>query len=251
MALLALLFASLSAQGEVTQRGGLRISLDAQLRPRRLPRKGGAPVAVAVVSRLTTTDRSVPPPLKSLRIEINRHGRLDNTGLPECRIGQIQPATTARALAACRSALVGRGRFSLDVLLGSQERYPTTGRLLLFNGRLKGDQVLFGQFYAAHPFANSFVIPFRIEHQDHGSYGITLDGTFPPAFTDWGHVTGLDLRLARRYRYRRARHSFLSAVCPAPAGFDLVSFPLVRVSFALAGGTRFSSTLTRNCRARR
>lgn len=247
---LALLFAVLSAHGEVIQRGNLRISLAAELQPNRLPRRGGAPVAVSIDSRLATTDRSEPPSLRSLRIEINRHGRLDTNGLPECKIAQIQPATTARALASCRAALVGRGSFSLDVLLGSQEAYPTTGRLLLFNGRWQSRPALLGQFFAAHPFANSFVIPFRVEQLGRGRYGIALSARFPPAFINWGHVTALQMRLSRRFRYRGARHSFLSAGCPAPAGFDLVSFPLARVSFDFNDGARLSSTVTRRCRTR-
>ena len=68
-----------------------------------------------------------------MRIELNRHGRLETAGLPECRVSKIQPASTARALRACRPALVGKGAFSVDAVLGGQEPYPSTGTLLVFN----------------------------------------------------------------------------------------------------------------------
>jgi hypothetical protein len=239
---------SAAARAELVQKGSLRIATSAKISPHALPRGKSAPVAVSLASKLTTTDGSVPPALKELRIELNRHGRLDTTGLPECRAEQIQPASTQRALSACRASLLGRGSFSVDVVLGSQEPYPTKGRLLLFNGRYKGHSALLGQVYAARPFASSFLIPFAISHLRHGSYGIALTAALPKAFTSWGHITALSLRLARRYSYRGERHSFISAGCPAPDGFSGALFALARTRLAFAGGKRIGQTLTGGCR---
>jgi hypothetical protein len=237
------------AGAEVVQQGTLRIGLNAKLQPSHLPRAGSKPIAVSISSRLTTTDQSVPPPLKSMRIELNRHGRLDTEGLPECHISQIQTASSATALKACRPALVGRGSFSIDVVLGGQVPYPTAGRLLLFNGRYRGRPALLAQIYAAHPFANSFVIPFRIERLPHGRYGIVLAARLPAAFTSWGHITALQMRLSRHYRYRGRAHSFLSAGCPAPRGVSQASFPLARASLAFVGAVQISQALSSSCRA--
>lgn len=249
-AIAVLVWSAVPTPAEVTQQGDLRVSVEAKLSPRRLPRTGTAPIAVSLDGQIATTDGSVPPPLKTLRIELNRHGRLDTAGLPECRIGEIHPASTARALAACRRSLVGRGGFSVDVILGGQRPYPTKGRLLLFNGHYRGRPALLGQIYSAHPFANSFVIPFRIERSGQGRYGIALAATLPRAFTSWGHVTGLRLRLARRYSYRGRAHSVISAGCPAPKGFSGALFPLARTTFGFAGGEKLTSTLTSGCRVR-
>jgi hypothetical protein len=251
LALAALGLTVLSAQAEVVQKGSLRMSVHAELRPHHLPRSGHAPIAVSIASRLATTDGSVPPPLKKMRIEFNRGGRLDTVGLPECKLDQIQPASTMAALRACRPALVGEGSFSVDVVLGGQDPYPTTGRLLLFNARYKGRPAVLGQIYSPHPFANSFVIPLAITQPKHGPYGIALSGTLPRAFTSWGHITALQLHLARRYRYKGASHSFLSGACPAPKGFSGAVFSLARTSFTFAGGRQLTSALTGNCTVRR
>jgi hypothetical protein len=250
LALIGLGLAAGIARAELAQEGTLRVSVAAGLRPSRLPRRGRAPVAVSIATRLTTTDGSVPPQLKTLRIELNRHGRLDTAGLPECRSAQIQPASTARALAACGGALVGRGRFSVDVVLGSQEPYPTSGRLLVFNGPHKGRPALLGQIYSTHPFANSFVIPFAISRRRSGRYGIVLTANLPKAFTSWGHVTGMRLRLGRRYTYKGRSRSFASAGCPAAEGFPGALFPLARTSFSFADGKTLSETLVSTCRVR-
>jgi hypothetical protein len=235
---------------EVTQKGVVRLGVSGKLSPHRLPRSGAAPIAVSVNWKIATTDGSAVPQLKKLGIEINRNGRLDFTGLPICPYERIQTASSARALAACRSALVGDGSFSADIALKGQEPYSTRGRLLVFNGESHGRSVLLGQLYSPHPFATSFVITFAVDKLGHGPYGTALTATLPKALASWGNLTAIDMKLSRRYTYRGERHSFISGSCPAPTGFSGAVFPLSRTSFDFAGGTTLSSTLTDTCKVR-
>jgi hypothetical protein len=239
-----------TARAEVVQRGNLRVTVGAELSPKRLPRVGAAPIAVTVGGRIATTDGRLPPQLRSMRIELNRLGRLETTGLPRCRESEIQPASTARALAACRGSLVGQGSFSADVVLGTQQPYPSKGRLLIFNGTYKGRPALLGQIYSAHPFASSFVIPFAIGQRGHGRYGTVLSAELPPAFIRWGYLTGLTMRLGRRYSHDGHSHSVLSAGCPAPEGFPSATFPVARVSFGFQDQT-LGAALIGSCGVRR
>lgn len=251
LALPAVLCAVSVAGANVVQSGGLRVSLDGKLRPTKLPRKGAAPISVAVGWDISTADGSAPPKLKSLQIEINRHGRLDYTGLPSCPYPKIQPASTQRALAGCRHSLVGRGTFTAEISLhGQEESYETMGKLLFFKGERKRKTVLYGQIYSAHPFATSFVIPFAIKAKRKGTYGTVLAATLPKALRSWGNLTGIEMKLKRTYGYRGHRHSFLSAGCPAPKGLRRASFKLARTSFAFSGGKKISSTVSGNCKAR-
>lgn len=248
--LLAALGAAALAQAEIAQRGGVQVKVSGALSPHRLPREGLAPVAVSVAGRITSVGQEPLPQLRELRIEINRHGRLDQHGLPTCEEDQIQPASTGRALAACRRSLVGQGHFWANIVLAGQAPYPTRGRLLVFNGLSKGKSVLLGQIYAPRPFATSFVIPFEMQRLRHGPYGTALTAFLPEALGSWGYVTAIELTLSRRYTYRGRRHSYVSAGCPAPKGFGKASFPLTRTSFSFAGGRRITSTLTRQCGVR-
>jgi hypothetical protein len=235
---------------EVTQKGSVRVAVSGRFSPRRLPRKGAAPISVLVGGQISSTDGARAPRLKSLSIELNRHGQIDHEGLPICAYEAIQPASTQRALSACRPALVGEGNFEAEITLAGQEPYPTKGKLLVFNGRSKGKPVLFGQIYAARPFATSFVIVFAIKKLTKGAYGTELSAELPHAMGSWGNLTAIQMRLSRRYSYKGARYSYLSAGCPAPTGFDQVSFPLARASFGFEEGKILSSVLTRSCRAR-
>jgi hypothetical protein len=238
------------AAAEIVQKGSLRLAVGARLHPSRLPREGSQPVAVSIGAQLTTADQSVPPPVKALRIELNKHGTVSTVGLPICQVSQIQPASSERALKACRPALVGTGSFSVDVVLGGKESYQTRGRLLVFNGHYGGRPALLGQIYSARPFANSFVIPFRIRKLNHGPYGVQMSAALPAAFTAWGHITSLNLRLARRYSYSGARHSFISAGCPAPPGVARVPFQLAHVAFLFTRGGVLGETVYSSCQAR-
>jgi len=246
---LSLLLAAI-AHAEVSQKRGLRVTVSGDLSPRALPRSGVAPVAVAVAGRISTTDGSEPPQLKTLRIEFNRNGRLDQAGLPICRVDQIQPASSARALSACRGSLVGQGRFSANIVLSGQHPYPTKGRLLVFNGTDRGRPALLGQIYAPRPFATSFVIVFTIQKLRRGPYGTALTASLPEALGDWGYVTGISLRLSRRFTHAGGSRSFLSAGCPAPKGFGGASFPLARTGFAFSDGRKLDVTLNRSCGVR-
>lgn len=232
----------------IAQKGALRVKVTGKLSPKRLPRRGAAPIAVSVGGRVTTTDASHPPRLRALRIELNRHGRLDATGLPTCPYERIQPASTSRALAACRAALVGKGTFTADISLAGQEPYPSKGKLLAFNGMQGGRPVIFAQIYSPHPFATSFVIVFEIRRLGRGEFGTALDAELPEALGSWGNLTGLQMTLSRRYTHRGERRSYLSAGCPAPQGFPGANFPLARASFGFEGGTELASTLTSTCK---
>ncbi len=176
LALSLLAIGAVGAGAVVTQKGNLRVKVSGTISPNTLPRTGAAPIAVSVAGQVSTVDQSFPPQLKVLKIEINRNGRLDYQGLPLCAAHEIQPATNERALSACRAALVGQGTFNAYIVLKGQEPYPASGRLLLFNGREGGHQVLLGHIYITQPFASSFLIPFQISANRHGQYGTTLTG---------------------------------------------------------------------------
>jgi hypothetical protein len=234
----------------VAQKGTLRVSVSGKLAPKRLPRDGAAPISVSVGGQISTVDKSLPPQLKTLRIELNKEGKLDSRGLPICNYDAIQPGSSSRALSACSASLVGQGSFTADITLAGQEPYPTKGKLLVFNGTEKGKPVLYGHIYSPKPFATSFVIVFKVQKLGKGTYGTALDAPLPAAMDAWGRLTGLQMTLSRRYSYKGKQRSYISAGCPAPKGFPGAVFPLARTEFTFEGGTKLNSVLTSNCKAR-
>jgi hypothetical protein len=250
IALIAILALAVLARAQTTQNGNLRVTVSGRLAPKKLPRTGVAPISVSVGGQIATTDETLPPTLKTIQIELNRHGRLDYKGLPTCNYGRIQPGSSSHALAGCRSSLVGEGTFSADITLSGQEPYPTQGKLLVFNSTKGGKPVLYGHIYSAHPFATSFVIIFKVSELKKGTYGVALNAPLPKAMKSWGRLTGLSMTLNRRFNYKGQSHSYISSGCPAPKGFSATPFPLARTSFAFDGGAELSSVLMGECKVR-
>lgn len=248
--LIALTFTALAA-AETSIIGNLQLSVTAKISPKRLPRKGRSPVAVSVGWKIASTDESKPPVLETVKLEINRHGVLDVTGLPTCPYDKIQPASTQRALANCRPALVGGGTFTALVGLENQESYVSKGKMVVFNGTQGRKPVLFGHIYTDTPFAASFVIVFKIDRKKQGAYGTTLTAKMPGNLRRWGNLTEVSMRLSRTYGYQGRKRSFISAGCPALKGTSLALFRLARTTFDFTGGDGISSTLTETCKVRR
>ena len=246
MALLCLALASL-ASAETIQKGNLRISFDGEITPNKLPRKGTAPVAVAVDTKISATKGELAQ-LKQIQIAINRFGVLDSTGLPKCQITDIQPATTEKALEACRGSLVGQGRFSATVSLSRQASFPSEAKLYAYSGTYKGKPAILAHAYGSKPVPTSFTLPFIIGRSK-GEFGTTLTANIPPS--EDSYITAIDLTLKRSYSFKGKQRSFASAGCPAPKGFPGASFSFAKASYSFVGGKKLSSTLTRSCRARR
>ncbi|HET8954510.1 MAG TPA: hypothetical protein VFN18_02500 [Solirubrobacterales bacterium] len=238
------------ATAAVIQSDGLRITALAQVIPYKLPRDKLAPIAVFVGGHLTTATGGIPPQLRELTVRVNRHGLLQSKGLPACRIDQIQPATTERALAACGPALIGSGQFWAHIILPDQRPYPTRGRLLIFNGRRGAHPTLLAQIYTAHPFNSSFVIAFSIRRVSRGPYGTELQASLPQALGDWGYLDRIKLTLKRKYRYRGKELSYFNAACPAPRGAKFASFSLAYVEFEFAGRKPIGATVDKSCGVR-
>ena len=238
-----------ASSSEIVQKRGVRVRFDGKLTPRALPRHGMAPVGIAVDAEIAATGDAAAPKLSKIAIAINRNGQFTTQGLPVCRLDQIQPSTTANALAACRGSLVGEGHFSANVKLPEQSPFPSAGKVLAFNGRLHAKPAILAHIYGTQPAPTSTVLPFLIRGS-HGTYGTILEAALPRATGDWGYVTGLKMTLRRRFDYRGKGRSYLSAGCPAPAGFASAAFPLARTSFAFAGGPTLVSVLNRSCKAK-
>jgi hypothetical protein len=241
-----LLIAAL-ASGAVVQQGNLRITVQSQIQPYKLPRTGTAPIAVFLSGHVGSVDGTVPPQLQRMKVEVNRHGLLQSHGLPVCPLGEIAASSSSRALSSCGDAEIGSGRFWATIVLPDQRPYPTRGKLLVFNGRKGGRPALFAHIYTNKPFATSFVIAFTIKRISQGPYGTELAASFPQALGSWGFVDRIKLTLRREYTYKGHQRSYFNAGCPAPSGTDRTVFPLAVASFYFAQAKPIVLGVNKSC----
>jgi hypothetical protein len=234
------------AQAEVTQEGNLRVSFEGGIAPHALPRTGTAPVRVTLTGNIRTTDGAAPPQLRTIEMAINKNGKLDYRGLPACHYHQIQPASTAEAIETCPDSVIGKGKFQANVVLPEQSPFPSSGAVIAFNGIFHGRHVVFAHVYGTEPLPQSNVLVFELGRTS-GLYRTTLTAQLPQVAADWGYVSGVSLSLKRTFLFKGKTKSYISAGCPAPAGFPGATFSFAKATFGFEDGRTLSSTMTRNC----
>jgi hypothetical protein len=237
------------ARGELVEHGDLFVRFQGGLAPTTLPRDSRAPIRVSVRGTVTTLSGERPPALRWISIALNRGGRLDPSGLPRCRMNELVSTGDGQALANCGDALVGRGSYLANTAFPEQLTFPASGDILAFNAVVDGRPAILAHIYGTEPVATTRIITFSIHHR-RGAYGTVLSGALPPALNRYGYVKQINLNFFRRFVYRGKPRSYLSAACPAPAGFPGAVFPFARASMGFDDGRTLSSTLTRSCRVR-
>lgn len=226
----------------------VRVAFNGWLSPQALPRAGQAPVALHLKGGVSTPHGDEPPQLRRMTIELNRHGKLSTVGLPTCPERRISNATTKGALAACRSALVGGGGFSAHIAIPTQPPFPARGKLLAFNSVRNGQRVVLAHIFGTVPVPTTQVLELVVRRVRHGTYGTNLSVKMPDLAEHWGYVTGFQLTLHRTYTYKGRLRSFISAGCPAPAGFNSALFPAARGTYYLSDGRKRSRVLDASCK---
>jgi hypothetical protein len=254
LALVAVAVLSLGALGaiasaETVQKGGIRVNFEGKLTPKSLPRSSDAPVRVSVSAKVSSGNGKTPPPMQKMSIAINKYGHLNRTGMPVCHLEDIQPATTADALAVCKRSLVGEGRFLAEVLLKGQAPFPSDGKVYAFNGEVDGRPAILAHVYGTQPAPASYTIAFMIG-QAKGTFGTTMTASLPPVKSGAGYITGIYLSLGKTFSSNGKRQSYFAASCPAPKGFSGAPFAFAKASVGFQGGRTLGTTLTRRCKVK-
>jgi hypothetical protein len=236
-----------AAQAELTERGDLFVTFKGGIDPNALPRTHLAPIAVSVAGTIKTLSGQRPPSLRQIRIELNKGGVLDSRGLPVCHYRDLRAVSPRQAMDVCGEALVGGGAYLARTAFPEQATFPSTGRILAFNGLYGGREAILAHIYGGNPVPITRIIVFHI-HRTAGTFGTILTGNLPDSLNHYGYVVGIYLKLFRRYTYTGEQRSYISAACAAPSGFGIATFPFARAAMKFADGRRLASTLTRSCR---
>jgi hypothetical protein len=238
------------AGAEQTGRPGVVVSFDGKISPRNLPRQRPAPVSLELRGSVRGTDGAPPPQLQRVEFAFGARGGLDTAGLPVCPRARLRNATQRQALARCRSALVGRGEIATEVPLDPAEPLLADAGVLAFNGRSGGRPAVWVHAYSASP-PVSFVLPFYLRRLRTGAYGVLMRSPVRHALGRWPRMRAFSVTLGRRYRAGAKLHSYLSARCPLPPRFSVLSVPVARATYYFAPRPTLTQPILRRCRVRR
>lgn len=247
IALFALSGGAMSSADSV-QRENLRVTFEADFAPHALPRDHAAPVEVSIEGKIATTDGSHPPPLRWLEVALHRSGRIYSKGLPVCSAPLLQSTSSEAAMARCGGAVVGRGNFSADVILGRE--ISASGKILAFNSRQRGKPALLLHLFAAVPVRFTLVVPLTIGHRSKGRFGTVLRAKIPRLGGGLGSITEIDLKIGRQYSFRGKRRSYASAACGVGPTLPGGVFTFAEGSFRFEAHKEIKTTLIQDCTVR-
>lgn len=228
------------AAGDVVRHDNLEISIDGGITPKKLPKKGQAPITLKVKGSIATTDGTHVPVLKTVDLQFDKHGSLYTKGLPTCNPNKLQSTLTAQAKKACGSALVGTGKVSAEIAFPEQAPFDASGPLLIFNGKPKGGKpTLIFHVYAHVPAPTTFVTQGVIS-KIHGKYGTEALINIPTIVGGQGSLTSFEATLHKTWTYKGQKKSLLLASCPTGVLY-------AHGDFKFADGTTISGNVARPC----
>jgi hypothetical protein len=237
-----LLFAG-GATAALVKVGDLVLRVDGGFTPRELPRRAFAPIDFQGHADITATGGGVPPALQHAVLEFDRDGRLSTRGLPACLPSLVENASPQQARRSCSRAIVGAGHVEALVALEGRQAVRARSLLTLFNGpRQEGKPSVVFHAQTTVPAVQTFAIVVPIERRSGGfAYRATME--VPPIAGGRGSLTHVDLKVGKRYRFRGAERSYVSARCS-----DNVLETQGRFSFA--DGTVIEGAVAKPCHVR-
>jgi len=226
------------------QAGNIVVDGEGGFTPTALPKNVDAPIVLFGNGKISTVDGELPPVLKTLEFEFDKHGSVDTTGLPKCSAGKLQATTVAVARKLCPGAIVGTGRGSAVVKFPEQAPIPASSGITLFNGPRKGrDPTIYAHAHLTVPAPTTFIVPIRIESISNGRYGYRVQADIPKIAGGAGIPISGSIRVGRKWTYKGKKHSYVNARC-ADGRLQAIG------EFSFKDGTRMKGTFLSPCQIR-
>jgi hypothetical protein len=208
------LIAAGSAYALRAEVGNTFVSATASVLPRELPQHRNAPVELTSVTRVGTKDGSMPPALRQLEFEFDKHGTIETKGLPVCTMAKLAETTPAQARKRCAGALVGTGTGKARVQLPGQEPIEISSPISFFNAPpLGGRPALIGHGYETVPAPKTLLVPMTIERVNHGRYGYRVRIEMPEIAAGYGAATLAEATMGRSFKRAGKTVGYVNAHC--------------------------------------
>jgi len=243
-ALLVLLGAG-TAEALRMRAGDLLVIGNGGFTPKRLPKDHNAPITIYGGGKISTVSGALPPILKTITLEFDRHGSVVTTGLQVCTAGKLEATRVAAARRICPRAIVGKGRGSAIINFPEQKPFKVSSPITLFNGPKKGgENTVLAHAFTTVPVPTAFVVPIVIERINKGVYGYRTEATIPKIAGGAGIPVSGSLRIGKRWTHKGKRYSYVNARC-ATGRLQ------ARGEFSFKDGTLLKGTFFRPCLVRR
>jgi hypothetical protein len=239
------LLASAGAEALQSQIGTTTVSATASFLPRTLPARPAAPVKIQNVTRIGTTNGSMPPKLSKLVFVFDKHGSVSTRGLPVCAMAKLAGTTPQLARQRCAGAVVGKGVGRAAVQLPGQPATELSSPLTFFNAPPVGGQPsLIAHAFETIPAAKTLLLPIAVERIQRGRYGYRVEIDVPEIAAGFGAATLAKATIGRTWVRDGRTVGYTNAYC---AGGRLQVYG----TLSFSDGGFFPGTLTSPCHSDR
>lgn len=227
--------------------GNLLIKINGSTSPKALPKDKLAPIGFHGSASISTRDGSHIPAALSTQLLVDKHIKLDTTGLPTCSLAELQATAPAQAMKACGDALLGKGTSTAQVQFPEQAPFEAKGPLFAFNGPPSGggyggsgynEQLYY--VYADVPVPTALIAVGKVSKAT-GAYGYKISISIPRIAGGAGSFHSAEFTINRKWTYKGKKHSFLNAEC-ANGRFD------AQVEAIFGDGTDITGKVVQACR---
>lgn len=238
-----------ASYGTTVTAGNLVIHLKAALTPNTLPKNKMTPIAFHASASVATTDGSHVPPAQTVHLQVDKHFRIDTTGLPVCIPQKIQATAPSQAMKSCGDALVGKGTAAAQVEFPESSPFTAKGPLLAFNGPASGGGYGAGSYneqlyyiYVSVPAPTAVIVVAKLS-KDTGKYGYRVSVVVPEIAGGSGSVTNVEFKIDRKWSYKGQEHSYLNADCPTGHFFN-------QIEVAYGNGANLTGSIVNTCKSK-
>jgi len=192
--------------------GNLVLTFGGTTVPKKLPRRGYAPVKTVIFGKIATSDGTHPSALRESVVDIDKDVKLNVKGLPVCKPGQLTARPTSAAKRVCGKTTLGTGVAHAEIAFPEQAPIKVTSPITIFNGggNARRSKLLIHTFITV-PVPAAIVTQVTIQKRGTGVHAIAK---IPVISGGSGSVLDFRFKLGRNYSFRGRKMTYSSARCP-------------------------------------
>ncbi len=219
-------------------------SIGMTITPQKLSKKVAEPVTLNVNTATTSTNPSAnngaPIPATEAILDFSKGVQIFSKGYPTCDAGVLQNTSTEKALEECKKAKIGGGVGTADLVVGTKI-FPVATTITAFNGiPVGGKPVILLHTYSQVPIQTTLVLVGVVSNYNKEGFGPRLDVTIPLIAGGQGAVTGFQVKIFKKFRYKGQLRSYVSSSC-------LSKKLKIRGKFVFKDGESLTPTVTQKC----
>lgn len=194
-------------------------SMGVNITPKKRPATKPTPATLEVTTATDngTTPNGVPIPAVQAIVDFPKGVTIYSKGFPRCNPALLQNTSTEKALEECKRTKVGSGQGTLDLVVG-EKVFPVTAGMTVFNGIPQGGKpVILLHLYSQSPVQTTVVLVGVVKNFNKQGFGPRLDVAIPLIAGGQGAVTGVKLKVFKKYFFKGKQRSYINATCPTTA----------------------------------